>query len=169
MPVQACEGRQSTYSITQKNNRRSPSKGNKGDKGKKPSKEEIAKTPCIYHAQGKCNRGDKCYYKHEDKAAAATKDAPKRTNSPSPKKDKKGKESNAAPCLVERCQKFACIAMTQPKATSSSVQHETHPIPQECPFHRGASCRSSKPCPSPTKRVPRFVQNCQGRPGVIQS
>ena len=73
------------------------------------------------HVQGKCNRGDKCYYKHDDKAAAATKDAPKRTNSPAPKKDKKGKEPNAAPCLIDRCQKFACIAKTQLKATSRSV------------------------------------------------
>ena len=52
---------------------RSPSRGNKDDKGKKMSKEEMAKTPCIYHAQGKCRRGDKCFYKHDDKAAAATK------------------------------------------------------------------------------------------------
>ena len=105
-------------------NTRSPSRGNKGDKGKKLSKEEMAKTPCIYYAQGKCNRGDKCYYKHEDKAAAATKDSPKRTNSPAPKKDKKGKDSNAAPCLIDRCQKFACIAKTKPKATSSLVHGE---------------------------------------------
>ena len=42
---------------------RSEPRGNKGDKGKKLSKEEMAKTPCIYHAQGKCKRGDKCYYK----------------------------------------------------------------------------------------------------------
>ena len=81
---------------------RSPSRGNKYDKGKKMSKEEMAKTPCIYHAQGKCRRGAKCFYKREDKAAAATKDT-KRTNSPAPKK--KGKESNAAPCLIK---KFAC-------------------------------------------------------------
>ena len=78
------------------------------------SKEEMAKTPCIYHAQGKCRRGDKCFYKHDDKAAAATKDT-KRANSPAPKK--KAKESNAAPCLI---QKFACIARKQPKATSCS-------------------------------------------------
>ena len=78
------------------------------------SKEEMAKTPCIYHAQGKCRRGDKCFYKHEDQAAAATKDT-KRTNSPAPKK--KGKESNAAPCLIE---KFACVARKQPRVTSCS-------------------------------------------------
>jgi hypothetical protein len=48
------------------------------------SKEEMAKTPCIYHAQGKCRRGDKCFYKHDDKAAAATKDT-KTTNSLAPK------------------------------------------------------------------------------------
>ena len=82
---------------------RSPSRGNKDDKGKKMSKEEMAKTPCIYHAQGKCRRGDKCFYKHDDKAAAATKDT-KRDNSPAPKK--KSKDSTAAPCLI---QKFACI------------------------------------------------------------
>ena len=96
---------------------RSPSRGNKDDKGKKMSKEEMAKTPCIYHAQGKCRRGDTCFYKHDDKAAAATKDT-KRANSPAPKK--KSKESSAAPCLF---QKFACIARKQPKATSSSDQH----------------------------------------------
>ena len=78
------------------------------------SKEEMAKTPCIYHAQGKCRRGDKCFYKHDDKAAAATKDT-KRANSPAPKK--KSKDSTAAPCLI---QKFACIVRKQPKATSCS-------------------------------------------------
>ena len=57
-----------------RNKTRSPSRGNKDDKGKKMSKEEMAKTPCIYHAQGKCRRGDKCFYKHDDKAAAAMKD-----------------------------------------------------------------------------------------------
>ena len=86
-----------------RNRTRSPSKGNKDDKGKKMSK-EMAKTPCIYHAQGKCRRGDKCSYKHDDKAAAATKDT-KRTNLPAPKK--KGKEPNAAPCLVDRQSKLA--------------------------------------------------------------
>ena len=58
------------------------------------SKEEMAKTPCIYHAQGKCRRGDKCFYKHDDKAAAATKDT-KRANSPAPKK--KSKDSTCRP------------------------------------------------------------------------
>ena len=81
------------------------------------SKEDMAKTPCIYHAQGKCRRGDKCFYKHDDKAAAATKDA-KRTNSPDPKK--KGKDSNAAPCLIGPNPKFACIAKKQPRVTPSS-------------------------------------------------
>ena len=93
---------------------RSPSRGNKDNKGKKMSKEEMAKTPCIYHAQGKCRRGGRCFYKHDDKAAAATKDT-KRANSPAPKK--KGKEYSAAPYLIE---KFACIARKQPKATSCS-------------------------------------------------
>ena len=73
----------------------------------------MAKTPCIYHAQGKCRRGDTCFYKHDDKAAAATKDTKRAI--PAPKK--KAKESNAAPCLI---QKFACIARKQPKATSCS-------------------------------------------------
>ena len=50
-----------------------------------------------------------------------TKQLLQRTNSPAPKKDKKGKESNAAPCLIDRCHKFACITKTQPKTTSSSV------------------------------------------------
>ena len=100
-----------------KNKTRSPSRGNKDDKGKKMSKEEMAKTPCIYHVQGKCRRGDKCFYKYQDQAAAATKDTKrtKRTNSPAPKK--KGKESNAAPCLIE---KFACVTRKQPRVTSCS-------------------------------------------------
>ena len=51
-------------------------------------------------------------------------DSPKRTNSPAPKKGKKGKDSNAAPCLIDRCQKYACIAKTKPKATSSLVNGE---------------------------------------------
>ena len=38
----------------------------------------------VWIAQGKCNRGDNCYYKHEENGAAATKDT-KRTNSPVPK------------------------------------------------------------------------------------
>ena len=100
-----------------RNRTRSPSKGKKDDKGKNMSKEEMAKTPCIYHAQGQCRRGDKCFYKHDDKAAAATKDT-KRTNSPAPKK--KGKESNAAPCLIDPHTKFACIAKKQPRVTPSS-------------------------------------------------
>ena len=99
-----------------RNRTRSPSKGNKDDKGKNMSKEEMAKTPCIYHAKGKCRRGDKCFYKHDDKAAAATKDT-RRTNSPAPKK---GKEPNAAPCLIDPHPKFACIAEKQPRVTSSS-------------------------------------------------
>ena len=94
-----------------RNRTRSPSKGNKDDKGKKMSKEEMAKTPCIYHAQGKCKRGDKCFYKHDDKAAAATKDT-KRTNSPAP--EKKG--------LIDSHPKFACVAKKQPRVTSSSEE-----------------------------------------------
>ena len=101
-----------------RNNTRSSSKGNKGDRGKKLSKEEMAKTPCIYHAQGTCNRGDKCYYQHDDKQLLQTKMPRKGLTLPLQRRIKNGKESNAAPCLVERCQKFACIAMT---ATSSSV------------------------------------------------
>ena len=81
----------------------------------------MAKTPCMYFVQGKGNRGDKCFYKHEEKGAAATKHT-KRTNSPAPKK-KKEKDSNVAPCLVASThdctlQKFACIAKHQPRAIS---------------------------------------------------
>ena len=62
-------------------------KGKGGSRSGSPnrkSKEEMAKIPCTYFQQGKCRRGDKCFYKHEV-AAAPTKD-PKRTNSPAPKK-----------------------------------------------------------------------------------
>ena len=102
---------------------RSPSKGGKKDGRKKLTKEEMARTPCTYFAQGKCNRGDKCYYKHEEKGAAATKDT-KRTNSPAPNKKKKEKDANAAPCLIasqHECmfQKFACIARKSQRAISS--------------------------------------------------
>ena len=98
MPVQVCEGqgKDRTQFPKGRGRTRSPSKGKKGDKKKKLSREDMAKIPCIYHAQGKRIRGDKCYYKHEDKAAAATKDT-KRINSPAP--NKKGKESNAAPFI----------------------------------------------------------------------
>ena len=64
---------------------RSPSRGNKDDKGKKMSKEEMAKTPCIYHAQGKCRRGDKCFYKHDDKVPLPPK-TPKFQIHPLPKR-----------------------------------------------------------------------------------
>ena len=62
----------------------------------------MAKIPCAYFQQGKCPRGDKCFYKREN-AAAPTKD-PKRTNSPAPKKKASAK---AAPCITQR---YACIA-----------------------------------------------------------
>jgi hypothetical protein len=62
-------------------------KGKGNGRSRSPSKmsrEEMAKTPCTYFQQGKCRRGDKCFYKHEN-AAAPTKD-PKRTNRSAPKK-----------------------------------------------------------------------------------
>ena len=73
----------------------------------------MAKIPCTYFQQGKCRRGDKCFYKHEV-AAAPTKD-PKRTNSPAPKKKASAK---AAPCITQR---HACIAKGKglPKATKA--------------------------------------------------
>ena len=124
LPIQACEGKGKggrTSSPKGRGRTRSPSKGGKkDDKRKKLSHEEMAKIPCTYFAQGKCNRGDKCFYKHEEKGAAATKDT-KRTNSPAPKK--KAKESNAAPCIeasTHDCmlQKLACIAKHSPGAIS---------------------------------------------------
>ena len=116
-PYKHVKGDKARTQSPRRNRTRSPSKGKKDDTGKKMSKEDMAKTPCMYHAQGKCRRGDKCFYKHDDKAAAATKDA-KRTNSPDPKKN--GKDSNAAPCLIGPNPKFACIAKKQPRVTSSS-------------------------------------------------
>ena len=121
------KGKGRTQSPKGRGRTRSPSKGGKkDDKRKKLSREEMAKTPCTYFAQGKCNRGDKCFYKHEEKGAAATKDT-KRTNSPAPKK--KAKDSNATPCIktsTHECmlQKFACIAKKAPRAISSSKSSE---------------------------------------------
>ena len=91
-------------------------KGKGGGRSVSPnrkSKEEMAKIPCTYFQQGKCRRGDKCFYKHEI-AAAPTKD-PKRTNSPAPKKKASAK---AAPCITQR---YACIAKGKglPKATKA--------------------------------------------------
>ena len=91
-------------------------KGKGGSRSGSPnrkSKEEMAKIPCTYFQQGKCRRGDKCFYKHEV-AAAPTKD-PKRTNSPAPKKKASAK---AAPCITQR---YACIAKGKglPKATKA--------------------------------------------------
>ena len=52
----------------------SPLRGKcKSSSSTKLSREEMAKTPCTYSQQGKCRRGDKCFYKHES-AAAPTKD-----------------------------------------------------------------------------------------------
>ena len=51
-------------------------KGKGNGRSRSPSKmsrEEMAKTPCTYFQQGKCRRGDKCFYKHEN-AAAPTKE-----------------------------------------------------------------------------------------------
>ena len=91
-------------------------KGKGNGRSRSPSKmsrEEMAKTPCTYFQQGKCRRGDKCFYKHEN-AAAPTKD-PKRTNRPAPKKKA---SANAAPCITKR---YACIAKGKglPKATNA--------------------------------------------------
>ena len=91
-------------------------KGKGGSRSGSPnrkSREEMAKIPCTYFQQGKCRRGDKCFYKHEV-AAAPTKD-PKRTNSPAPKKKASAK---AAPCITQR---YACIAKGKglPKATKA--------------------------------------------------
>ena len=86
--------------------------GRSGSPNRK-SREEMAKIPRTYFQQGKCRRGDKCFYKHEV-AAAPTKD-PKRTNSPAPKKKASAK---AAPCITHR---YACIAKGKglPKATKA--------------------------------------------------
>ena len=101
------------------NRKGSPSRGRSQErsKGEKFAISSRKASVTRGHAQGKCRRGDKCFYKHDDKAAAATKDT-KRTTSPAPKK--KGKESNAAPCLIDPHPKFACIAKKQPRVTSSS-------------------------------------------------
>ena len=43
-------------------------KGKGGSRSGSPnrkSREEMAKIPCTYFQQGKCRRGDKCFYKHE--------------------------------------------------------------------------------------------------------
>ena len=101
-----------------------PEEETKGIRGRSSQKKKWLRPHAFYYAQGKCNRGEKCYYKHGDKAAAATKESQKRTNLPARKKDKKGKDSNAAPCLIDRCQKFACMAKTKPNATSSQVDSE---------------------------------------------
>ena len=133
-----------------------PGVGSDKIRGKKMSKEETAKTPCIYHAKGKCRRGDKCFYKQDDKAAATTKDT-KRTNSPAPKT--KGKESNAARCLIGPNligpnPKFACIAKKQPRVTSSSDGSSVS-------MKRVGSERSwpSSPRHTSSKRVLSCVQN----------
>ena len=90
-------------------------RGRSAEKSKKMSKEEMAKTPCVYHAKGNCRRGDKCYYSHAEKPAAAAPKDHKRTNSPAPKKKAEAK-AKAAPCLraasngVSRTTRYACIA-----------------------------------------------------------
>ena len=109
--------RESSRSGTPK--KKGKGKGNKSSSPTRKSKEEMAKTPCTYFQQGKCRRGDKCFYKHEV-AAAPAKD-PKRTNSPAPKKKASAK---AAPCIVQR---YACIAKTKglPKVTKA-MKDQSH-------------------------------------------
>ena len=109
--------RESSRSGTPK--KKGKGKGNKSSSPNRKSKEEMAKIPCTYFQQGKCRRGDKCFYKHEV-AAAPAKD-PKRTNSPAPKKKASAK---AAPCIVQR---YACIAKGKglPKATKA-MKDQSH-------------------------------------------
>lgn len=102
------KGKDCSYKHAKAKERSGTPKGKKGGGkgGNKPSmtKEEMAKTPCTYFQQGNCKRGDKCYFKHEGKAAAA---GDKRLNSPAPKPKGKPK-AKAAPCIPKG---FALIAM----------------------------------------------------------
>ena len=76
----------------------------------------MAKTPCIYHVQGKCRRGDKCFYKHDDKASSRH-EGYKKDKLPSSKEEGEGLECRTT---SDRSQsKFACIAKKQSRATSS--------------------------------------------------
>ena len=90
-------------------------------------------------------------YKHDDKAAAATKDT-KRTNSPAP--EKKG--------LIDSHPKFACVAKKQPRVTSSS--EESSVSMKRVRFRRipqviGGGSRLSSPRQTSSKRVHKRVQN----------
>ena len=88
---------------------RNESRDKSTDKEKKRmTKEEMAKTPCRYDQQGTCRRGDKCFFKHGEKAAPAPKTKP-RKDSPKPKA--KGDTKKAAICLSNR---FACLATGVP-------------------------------------------------------
>ena len=111
------------------------------------SKEEMAKIPCAYFQQGKCRRGDKRFYKHEN-AAAPTKD-PKRTNSPAPKRKASAK---AAPCITQR---YACIAKGKglPKATKG-MKDQCHRVV----VFSSKSFPDSEPVPKPDKLVAHRAQ-----------
>ena len=88
---------------------RNESRDKSTDKEKKRmTKEEMAKTPRRYDQQGTCRRGDKCFFKHGEKAAPAPKTKP-RKDSPKPKA--KGDTKKAAICLSNR---FACLATGVP-------------------------------------------------------
>ena len=81
---------------------RNESRDKSTDKEKKRmTKEEMARTPCRYDQQGTCRRGDKCFFKHGEKAAPAPKTKP-RKESPKPGKAK-GDTKNAAICLRSVC------------------------------------------------------------------
>ena len=71
------------------------------------SKEEMAKTPWIYHAQGKCRRGGKCFYKHGDKASSRH-EGYKEEKLPSSKEEGEGLECRTTSDWSQS--KFACIA-----------------------------------------------------------
>ena len=64
---------------TSKDGKGKNAKGNKGGETNKKSSmsnEDKARTPCLYHAQGKCMRGAECPFSHAAHAAPASSEVP---------------------------------------------------------------------------------------------
>ena len=138
-------------SPNKRNRTRSPSKGKRDDKGKACQRKKWQRRrACIMpkaHADAVTSASISMMTKLQPPLRIRSGQTP-----PAPKK--KGKVSNAAPCLIGPNPKYACIAKKQPRVTSSSDVSSVS-------MKRVGSERSwpSSPRHTSSKRVLSCVQN----------
>lgn len=115
-----------TDSPGKKNRSASRGRGKSPPKKTKMTKEEMAKTPCTYHKQGYCRRGEKCFFLHEAPAAAAKAKSNAKPRADSPNPNKKNKDKKATPCIVQH----ACIATRNrlPKRKDDDREAKCHKV-----------------------------------------